>query len=385
MANSFEIKYLFELYPDTDFTELFVTEQTITETMPDYISQATTNAWSHILDSIHAKRLIQTYKKRFYECEIKLSRNLDVARLAVGYVTLTTTDSETFAIYDVSTTFEKIEGSLNYLLKLSFFRYDDDIINHLSSVNAYNLTQLGSPIDVNELGYDVDNPSYAFNNITTYLYEFSPGADAQAFKVPFNDLTNTIAVNDIYYLHTNNPTFDALQDISHEYLSYAECYAKDANYVYFQCSNDEMSAATLYTLNNVVIDHEPDHRALPSGISVADKTISLVIYTFINPKISDIDTPELYTTPNGITENQKFNHKKKASFKVWVTTAELYKIEFLNYALFNDITLTLADTTVYTPCQVGEIYKKVDKEMLIDLHEFDIDILYKNKTVNINR
>ena len=386
MPNKFTIKYLFEIYPNIDFTEEFVISQTIENVKTERNSQATERAWSHIFDSVHNKRHIQTTEKDKYEVKFILSRSIDIDRMVIAYTSLTTTEGETFIIYDVELTEERTNG-LEYFYTLTFYKNSDKIINHLSSDNVLSYKSATGTPAVNELVYTVNNPSYVFNNINIYFSAAGYPGYRTLFKVPLTDLTDTITAGDDYYLHTDNVAFNAAVDNAGDYFNFATCESKDADYVYFRCSKDEPTTIlTPYTINNLVINHEASYPDIPSGVTVADKEIDLTIYTFINPIISNIRTQVEGISPtDGIDENQYINSKYKASFKVWVTTEELYLIEYLDYALNNNIILNLADGTSIKPVQVKDISKPVEKDELINLHEFDIDILYKNHTINIFR
>jgi len=381
----FTIKYLFELYPTIDFEEEFVISQDVQEGNVLYNSQATKEILPHIFDTANKTRLIQTIKKRQYEVIFILSRNIDVARLSVGTVTVVTTDGETFLAHDIEVNYEKVAGSLDYRLTLKFYRYDTDIINHLSSDNAFGYSILGN---VNTINYKVKNPSYVFNRVVIYSVEntSAPGNWQVYFDIPINDLTDTINIGDTYYLHTNNVEFNTETDKSGNYLNFAACSVKTATTLTFDCYSDYTADRVAYYINNLIIDHEKGYPDIPSSITVVDKEIEFDIFTFINPIYSNELIPiEGITEENGIEENDKFNSKDVINLKVWLGKDELYKAEYLNYALFNDITITFADGTVILPNQAKDIITKEDKPTLIDLFEYNIKIYYNNKMVNINR
>lgn len=372
MANSFEIKYLYEIYPDIDFSEKFVMSQEIYETSIIYESQATKEAWGSIVDSIHAKRLIQTYIKRHYTAKLVLSRNLDVSRLGVGFVTLTTTDSETFVIYDTEIKSTNISGSKNYLIEMNFYRLDDNIINHLSSENALNYKNQTGLSLVNELSFDVIRPSFAVRaDITNVSGQYE-------FEVTEIDEYSEMSAGDDFYFHVKDSSFDNQTHFVGSIRSIS------AGIITFQFASSGVVAN--FGESDIVINQEADELPTSSTVETDLLTYSYVIYTLINPVISNLLTETKgISTEDGITENQKFNSKRSASFKIWLTKEELYKIEFLNYALKEDILLTLIGIPTYVPCQVYSIYKEVENRNLIDLYEFDINLLYNNKTVNTNR
>lgn len=392
--NVFTIKYLYEIYPDIDFTEEFVICQTVTKIGSEYHSEATSQAWSHVFDSIHNKRHIQTTVKDKYEVKFVLARNIDINRMQVAYTSLTTTEGETFIIYDVEVTEEKVSGTLEYYYTLTFYKNSDEIINHLSSDNVLSY-KTGMSASVNELQYTVNNPGFVFNNIgVRSRYEgVSNYTVYTEYDYDDDSLFNFLEDGEYYYAHTNNPDFDIEEDFNGNkpsivYITQTEVSGQ--KHIWIDWFATKKTTQITYILNQVTFNHIPDYRADEytndwDG-NVTDKTITNTIYTFINPNIFNIRTPQDgITTADGIEENQSINSKYKASFKVWVKTSQLYLIEYLDYALFDDITLTLADGTEYLPVQVKDISKPVENDKLIDLHEFDINILYNNQTTNIFR
>jgi hypothetical protein len=385
--DKFNIKYLWELYPDTDFTEELILTQTIQELVPRPDIQVTSNFYGDVRSSIKRQRLIQSVVFREYELKMVFARNINYPILTYAeYVTTTITrgdGEETFQIFNVAATYNKVPGTLNYILNLTFRKEDNDIINHLSSDNVLNYkTDLTET--VNEIQYDVDNPSYSFNNVNIVATSIT-GATLAAFKLPLNGLTNTILVGDVYYLHTDDPDFDAEQDVLGGYLDFAECYQKDSDYVYLFCSDDEVNPAFDYDISNLIIDHEPDHRDLPLGVTVADKIISLVIYTLIEPNFSHVTEGQEGTNNAGREENQLRIEKDVCNLKAWLTTDEKWKAEYLNYALFSDIVISLKNYDDILPSQTKDIITIAPNDRLIDLFEYDINITYNVKEVDINR
>ena len=383
--DTFKIKYLFEIYPDTDFEQEFVTCQEVVELPPEPQVIATDEDYGHILFTDKSKRHIQSRRFRKYEVKILLSRNIDWYLLDyAAYTTLTTQASETFAIYNVQIEQNKVPGTRQYVINISFYRDDSEIVNHLSSDNVLSY-KTDESASVNEIQYDVDNPAYSFNNVAVYTYD-AGGATVAGFKVPLNDLTNTILVNDTYYMHTDDEAFNEEQDVLGEYLNFGKCISKDASFVYFNCSNDEVNPAFTWTIPNMILDHAPDYRDIPSGETVSDKTISLVIYTFIEPKYGhETETIEGITAPDGVEENQKTIEKDIVTFKVWLKESEKYLAEYLNYALAEDIEISLANYTNILPSQTKDIITIKENSNLIDLFEYDVKIIYNVKAVNINR
>jgi hypothetical protein len=372
--DKFVIKYLFELYPDTDFTEDFVICQDVKEVHAEFDSQATPDKWGHIFDSITTQRLIQSYKKRHYEVVILLGRNIDVSLLQVGYCTLTTSGGETFTIYDVNTTYEKVSGKLEYKLNLSFYRFDDDIINHLSSDNVltYKTEQSAS---VNELTFDVIKPSY-----TAYVdIVYEPGAKVYEFEIPISGAYSKLSLAERYYVHVFDPSFD--QSINY----YAYISDVSGGIATFTMNNVFVTPPGDFGETYVTIDQTADELTEEATVESNTITHSFVIYSFINPvydyEISETDG----NLPYELEENQKTNSKKVATLKAWLKEDEIYLFEQLHHALPENISLNLASGTSIVPQQTKGIINKVDKDNIIRLYEYDINIKYNNKSVAFYR
>jgi hypothetical protein len=377
----FKIKYLMELHPTIDFEDEFVISQEVVSLGFEYETQATGRNYALTYDNYLSKRHIQTLRKEKYSVKFLLSRNIDITRAQVGYTTLTTTLGDTFAIRDVSITYEKIPESRNYVYTIQFYKYSDEIINHLSSDNA--LAFHSGVSNVNVINYTVDNPVLVFNNITTY--EGSAFTSFCEFKLPIDAITTQIEVGDCFYIRTDNTTFDNKKNVGSQYLNKVECVDKDASYVYFDCSSGEnVSTTYIYILNTLILDFVADWRGTRTGIT--DQTFTFNIYTFINPIYSNPWTIEGELTPQkGVTESDQVTSLYKAELKVFLKDSEMYLAEFLNYATFNDITLTLSSGTVLRPSQTKGLIKEVERDNLIGLHEYDIELVYNPKNVNLNR
>jgi hypothetical protein len=373
--DSFEIKYLFELYPNTDFTEEFVTCQEVQELPSEYESQATSEKWGWSRDSITANRLIQTYKKRKYEVIITLSRNIDAGRLQVGQTTLTTAAGETFIIYDVNINYQKIENTLDYVLTISFFRYDDDIINHLSSDNVLTYKTEQS-VNVTELSYDVIKPEY-----TAYVdIVYDSGAKVYQFQIPISGDYSKLSIAERYYVHVFDPTFDSTNN-------------------YFAYINSVVGGVATFTMNyihpsptgdfgNTYVTINQNAGELTTEATVESNTIthSFTIYSFLSPIYDFVITETDGNLPFELAENQRTNSKKRAKLKAWLTEDELYKFEQIHHALPENITLTLSDgSTTIVPQQTKGILNIVEKDSIIRLYEIEITILYNNKTVSFFR
>jgi hypothetical protein len=377
----FKIKYLMELHPTIDFEDEFVISQEVVSLGFEYETQATGRNYALTYDNYLSKRHIQTLRKEKYSVKFLLSRNIDITRAQVGYTTLTTTLGDTFAIRDVSITYEKIPESRNYVYTIQFYKYSDEIINHLSSDNA--LAFHSGVSNVNVINYTVDNPVLVFNNITTY--KGSAFTSFCEFKLPIDAITTQIEVGDCFYIRTDNTTFDNKKNVGSQYLNKAECVDKDTSYVYFDCSAGEnVSTTYIYILNTLILDFVADWRGTRTGIT--DQTFTFNIYTFINPIYSNPWTIEGELTPQkGVSESDQVTSIYKAELKVFLKDSEMYLAEFLNYATFNDITLTLSSGTVLRPSQTKGLIKEVERDNLIGLHEYDIELVYNPKNVNLNR
>jgi len=373
----FKIKYIPDIFGSFLFEDELCLLQEVTELPAKWESQATSQRFGITYDNVRSTRLIQSIKRRYYSVKIIMARNIDVQILSLAYTTITTTAGETFVARDIAVTYEKIEGTLNVVYTIQFYRYDDsEIVNHLSSDNvlAYNTETTN---DVNVLSFAVTNPSMSYTNITTYKY--NAYEDYVAFKLPLDGINTNVEEDDIFYFHSDNTTFDHLIKDAN-YFNKIICYDKDTDYVYFYFTN-ESSSVFIYTLNNILIDFEPDWRGTRTGI--VDLTWTFNIYTFINPILSHVLTPlDGIEIETNISENQKINVKQRAYFKIWLTKTELWKAEYLQYALSTAVTLTLSDATAYSPCQILGIITPVENNNLIDLYEFDINLLHSNKTVN---
>lgn len=377
----FTIKYMFELFPSIDFEDELVSIQPVMFMGEEYETVATSENWALSYDNVRQKRNIQTLKKYKYSVVFILGRNIDINQCQVAYTTLTTTAGETFTIRDVEITREKVERSLHYVYTMTFSRYDDEIINHLSSDNVLAF-KTALTEDVNELSFTVRKPMFQFSSITTF--KGTGYDDFLAFKVPLTTLTDYIEINDCFYLHTDNLTFEDKKNVLGNYLYRCTCYDKDSSYVYFDCSEGENVSGYVYTLGHVLIDHEPDWRG--TSAYVIDKNYDFVIYTFINPLLSELETQEPgINKEDGISENQKLNYKEKAKLKFWLTPSELYLRKYLQMANAEDTLLTTYDSVLYTPVQMAGITKPVENDKLIDLYEFDLEILYSNLNINYFR
>lgn len=380
----FKIKYIPDIFPNFSFEDELVLLQEVTELPIIFDSFATSQKFGITYDNVRSTRIIQSVKRRAYTVKVLLSRNIDVQLINLAYTTMTTTAGETFVARDIAITHENVSGSRNIIYTINFFRYDDtEILNNLASHNVLSyFTETAAAVNV--INFEVDNPSLDFSNVTTYKY--STFDSYIAFKVPINSITTNISIGDEFYTHTSNETFDNLKSVG-QYYNYITCYDKDSDYVYFYFAPETNPAGTfIYILRNITLDHEQDWRGASVGATIDDKTFTFNIYTHINPILSSV-----FNTVSGIQfedetqENQKIVTKKRAYFKFWLSKDELYLYEMLQYAKASDVTFTLYDGTIYVPVQMGGITTPVENENLIDVYEFDCNLMYTNKQVNYFR
>lgn len=380
--DSFEIKYLFELYPNTDFTEEFVSSQEVLEVPQEYDSVATGEKWTWCRDSITANRHIQTYRKRKYEVRITLGRNIDLARMQVAQTTLTTRTGDEFIIYDVNTNYSKVPGRLEYVLEISFYRYDDDIINHLSSDNVL-VYKTEQSANVTELSFDVVKPSFSFYSDIEFKYSSDNKFYFQLYTrrnyITYDEYAD-LNIGDFFYAHVYDPEFDNETDY------YVEVIAEDTNpadtILIFEFNNLYGVAQPDFGNTYITIDQTKKELTESSDVENNPVTATYTIYTFLNP-VYDFEITETDgNLPFETEENQNTNSKKLAKLKAWLKEDDLYLFEQLHHALPENITLTLSDgSTTIVPQQTKNIITKVDKDTLIRLYEFDILIKYNNKTV----
>lgn len=377
MANSFEIKYIYDIFPDIDFTQDFVVCQNIVEKEPFLEIQATEDKWGHILDSIKWNRKIQSIKYRQYEVKIELSRNLDISILRrADYVSLTTTEGETFNVFDVQITYTKISGSRNFLIELTFKR-GAEINNHLDSANCL-LYKTAESATVNELEIRIDKPPFSFyqhtfGNNTTYLtFTISLG------HKDFNLLYDNVSIGQYFYLHSDNFSF--------ENIGIYECYVLNHTPINIQFKTNVTSPISVAPGKiSITLDYEPDYQT-SVNVDTSD-FMTYNLYTFLQPEFNKvIEKIEGSKAPDGIQENQKIISKDSIDFKIWVTDSELWKIEYLNYSNQDNIELFLRDYDSIKPNLIKDI-NTISKgnNNLLNLHEFDIKILYNNKVVSYNR
>ena len=363
MAN-FIIKYL-DSYPVYDFYESFELPEAILTDYKYDISK-TDRLYGHVYDSNKEERKIQSIVYEEYTVEDIVGMNLDFYRLAAAnHVLVETEDGDSFNAVNFSVVYEDTDNSRDSKVTIKFYKP----IETLQPLSSDYAESIHSDIAVNRLRFVIKNPPYVQNTDMRWT------GTTYDFKFTIDDLTDNIVLNDYLYAHVTDPDFD------NETHYYVKCTAKSASQLTFTFISAGASTAVQNT--EVVLDYEPD---ITTTGNVTDDQLTLNLYTFLNPIYSNILTPkEGANLGAGIKENQGFNSKKQASLRFWVTDDELYKIEYLNYALFDDVSLILADTTIIYPIQTEGILTPINKESLLSLHEFEINILYLNKEVNIYR
>lgn len=375
---NFNIKYL-DNYPVITFEEnIEYPEAVFAGFFHDIIE--TEEMWGYVFDSVYDNRTKQDIIYEKYTATIIIGRNIDLYKLqGANYVLVTPEYGTSFNAVKFELDVQEKQDNRDLEAKITFYK-ESEINYPLSSY--FGSTFLREPSEINRILFDIDNPPYSFNNVNFYR-----GASPfqGAFKVPFNDLTNTITVGDDYYLHTDNPTFNALTDISGDNINFATCTAKDADYVYFVCSANPVAPGWDYDVSNVILDHISDGRDLPSGVTISDKTISLVIYTLLEPMFSHESEIKEAGKDAGKQNDANTIEKDKCYFKVFLKLDEIYLAEYLNYALFDDIEISLVNYTNILPSQSSGIITPVSRNNLIDYFEYDINVYYNIKEVGTQR
>lgn len=376
MAN-FKIKYLDNYKVSSYFDELELPEAKLVDYFYEIVK--TENKWGHVYLSDIDQRIIQkiTYEK--YETVLLVGKNIDLYKLqSSNFIKVTPEVGMPFNAVKITVKYDQPTGNRDSYARIIFHRQVE--INY--QLNSDFAQSLHSSNAVNKIDYSVGNPAYSFNNIN-----ISRGGSPffASFKVPFNSLSDTIEVADTYYLHTDNVDFKEATDVGGDPLNFATCSSKDSDYVYFVCSVSPVIVGFDYDISNLILDHQKN-TDVPSGIIIVDKTISSNIYSFIEPFYDHkTDQIEGFEGQDGNNENEKTKEKDILRFKVFVKPSELWKMEYLNYALFDDILINLVNYSNIIPSQVKGISIRKDNDNLINCYEFNIEVLYNNKVVSIYR
>lgn len=376
-TTNIKIKYFADFPVHTYYDDFELPEAKIVDYRYDV--PRTTELFGHVADSNRTQRNIQITCYAIYQVELITGKNLDWYKLQnTNHVLVTPVDETPFIASNVSVIYSQTEGNMDSYCTIRFEKqlYIKDELSH----DFVNLMKAGT--NSNSIEFDVDNPSFVFNDINV-----ATGASPffAEFSVPLTDLTDKMSVGDTFYLHTDNIAFNAEQDVSTDYLSFARVTNKTSTTVDFVCSDSPIIGLN-YDIINLTLDHISDGRDLPSSETVADKTYSFVIYTFIEPIFKHItEVIEGLNYEDGRQENQVTIEKDIAYFKVWLKEADKYLAEYLNYALNSDILLNFHNYDNIIPAQTKDIIEIADNPRLIDMFEYDIKAPYKIKTVNINR
>ena len=377
---NFKIKYL-DNQPVYDYFDSLELPEAI---LIDYFYKVvkTERSFGHVYDSNTDNRVIQYIKFEVYEIQTIVGKNIDLQSLEVANHVLVTPDvGSPFIAVNFTVTSEQIENSRDSNVKITFHKeietnyplssdfaeslHPDLPVNEIINKNLYNCifetesiytTGLGTAytflLNKTDIGYGIDN---------TEVY---------------NLINDNFAVNTYFYFEVTGVDME-IKDIY-------ECYiATKATDVISLITN-----VTTETISDLLGVYTIEFRFRPFWYTSSNvvKLPVYSIYTFINPFYDKIITPiEGIEATDGLQENQKVYSYDVARFKLWLKTSELWKIEYLNYALPSEILLTLSDDTEIIPVQTKDIYKRKENENLIDLHEFDIEILYNNKVVNYYR
>jgi len=367
--NVFEI-YNFSVIPDINFSEELILSQDV-NFIKNEVSEIskTSKYWSSTMDVSKQKRNIQTIYIEKWEVGLVISRNIDLSLLEIAdVVILTTKKGKRFNIYDIECNFEKIQGSRNFKVLITFNKsIEDNVIYHLSS-DVAGLHKITGIQAVNELNFTVKKPPITFD-ADIYLY-----SGASVFKFPKNEITQNIQNNDWFYLHVDSDSYEFLS-----HFSQCFCYSIDSDFVYFKIVD-----APSFTIEKcrVTIDFEPESE-VNSRVDLNNLELNISIYSFLFANTNFISNNENeLKLKNGTKENSINNNNLVAEFKFWLKNSELWKIKYLYLA--TEIMLKQKNKEDIFPVFFPEI-KKENKDSLIDLHEFTCNIPYSLLNSNLYR
>jgi hypothetical protein len=392
MATDFKIKYLFEIFPDTDFTEEWVLCQDVNELPPDTDIIETSEIWGDVRSSIKRNRKIQSKSLRKYEVKLILARDIDWAIVDYAEYTTCTTDTsgteETFLIYNVDIQQTKVPQSLEYIVNITFLREEDKIVYHTASDNVLTY-KTDESATVNEIQCKVHRPAFSFNtdtfavNLSGNFFEFTINSTNPMYSL----LYDYVSLSQYFYIHSSQWDFKTDEIY--------ECFCNNKTTSQLRFITNTPATVTLAdypTKLNLILDYEPDFQT--SGNVVTTDNYSFVLYTFIEPEFKHISEPKEGSETNySIQENQTTKEYDLAEFKVWLKLSERWKAEYLNYCLTEsddadftpDILISLKNYNDILPSQVKDIITPVENRRLIDLFEYDIKVIYNVKSVNLNR
>ena len=383
--SNFKIKYLDNFPVYSYYEQIELPEAVQTGYFYDIVK--TENKYEHVYDDNFTNRVIQKIVYETFEVKDIVGKNIDLFKLqGANHVYITPEFGEPFFAVDFDVEYQNMEDNRDSLVIIKF-KKQIVIDNQLSSDFAQ---RMHSNLPVNVLTYSVIKPSYVCHNITISC---SAGA-SPTLSIPLNDLTNKLIYTtgegaDCFYIHSDNTDFNNEVDAVGNHYNSWYCISKTSTTVVFRSNNGNNSTAGFtHTITNLVLNAEPDiwgDSENPEA-PINANTITFNLYTFLKPiKNNILKFVEGINTIDGIEENQAVNSKDQLSFKFWLKTEELYKAEYLNYALKKYINIYLTTGEAIKPVQMKDIIIKKENNNLKDLHEFDVTLLYNNKTVNIYR
>jgi len=367
MKNNFEI-FNFGLYPNINFSEdLLISQDVIFVGREISEKSATTKYYSSTIDTAKSKRAIQSIIIEKYIVELIVAKNIDLSLLEVAdVVILTPKIGDKFNINNVKIVTENIAGTENFKITLEFNKIiDDDIIYHLSSDIAEKHVITGIQ-NVNELNFTVNKPAI------TYFTDIYLDGGYSHFKFPLSQLTEHIAVNDWFYLHVDNDNFDSD-------FSACFCDSIDSNFVYFAIID---AYTKTFAKTRIIIDFEPESYTV-STVDNNNLELNFSIYSFLFANTNFVNENESkLELRNGIKDFSSNNNYLVAEFRFWLKTSELWKMKYL--AIADECILKQKNKDDIVPNYIPEI-KQIEKETLIELHEFVIEIPYDLLNVNLHR
>jgi hypothetical protein len=343
----------------------------------------TIRKWEHVLDSNRDNRIIQGKIYEIYEIADIVARNINLYRFTVSnQIYVTPEIGDPFYAVNVTVKYKGVESSLDKLATVTFWK-EIDLYKPLSNTYA---EEIHSNISVNYIEFIAKNPPFVFNNVNVLSERIFGSHYLAYFDVPRNEYTENLANNDTFYLHSNNTDFNAETDDSGDYLNFGLVSNSGSGDIRIYCSNDNVGESFSYNVNDIVLDNEESYPEPYSGFTANNKEITVKIYTFLKPYLMNpIEPGEEKVFDDRTKENQDLNSKYNAILKAWLSDGELWRAEFLHYALKEDTKLVLNDGTIIKPSQIKDIIEPIPNENLIELHPFTVRFIYKNVLVNYFR
>ena len=357
------IKYL-DSYPVYDFFETVNLPEAIFE---GYFEEETKTdrKWGHVYDDNKQNRTIQTIRYEKYAIYDVVAKNIDLLRLqSANHVSVQTDTGDVFVAVNFTVEYTDKEFNRDSEVTVKFLK-QVETSQQLSSEFA---ESLHSDIATNRISFTVVNAPYVQNtsmvwNGSTYTFQFT-----------VNDLTDNISVDDYYYCHVRSTSFD------NETHYYCKCTAKTATDLTF--TSQGVGASTAVTNIEVILDHEPEFASTGNVINI---TSTFNIYTFVEPYFSNMfENTEVINLRDDTKIYGKTIASDLAHMKIWLTSDELYKVKYLNFASTIAIYFASYSFDVY-PTTKDAILSQVQKDTLIDLYEYDLNVKYNHLSVNNNR